>query len=81
MSSAQLAVKDLPLGMIAGASRYNLLVAESMELLGSGQEVSAARIQELESSRDDLWSELQERKDRGMGEYAQIPKNKQSGNI
>ena len=70
MSSAQLAVKDLPLGMIAGASRYNLLVAESMELLGSGQEVSAARIQELESSRDDLWSELQERKDRGMGEYA-----------
>ena len=72
MSPAKLAVKDLPLGMIAGTAHYNLLVAESIELLGAGQEISAERIQELERSRDDLWREIQERKDEGMPEYARF---------
>ncbi|MEE2840464.1 MAG: hypothetical protein VYC91_08015 [Acidobacteriota bacterium] len=72
MSPGKLAVKDLPLGMIAGTARYNLLAAESIELLGKGQEISAERIQELEKSRDDLWREIQERKDEGMPEYARF---------
>ena len=72
MSPGKLAVQDLPLGMIAGTARYNLRAAESIELLGKGQEISAKRIQELEKSRDDLWREIQERKDEGMPEYARF---------
>ena len=72
MSPGKTAVKDLPLGMLAGTARYNLLVAESIELLEAGDEISAQRIEELEKSRDDLWREIQERKGEGMREYARF---------
>ena len=72
MSTGKTAVKDLPLGMLAGTARYNLLVAESIELLEAGDEISAQRIEELEKSRDDLWREIQERKGEGMREYARF---------
>jgi hypothetical protein len=72
MSTGKIAVRDLPLGMLAETARYNLLVVESIQILEAGKEISAQRIEELEKSRDDLWREIQNRQGMGMREYARF---------